>query len=277
MIDKRKLPVIFAYNDFRKYCSDYQKARQEMEPEFTKSEFSRRMQLPNTRSYFIDVMKGKKVTPAFMDRFAVAMELDSNETQYFRMLVKFNQAEKADERDLYFDQLIALNRTPIRLLDKKMFIYYKNVHNSVIRALLNIIDFKDEYQFLARKVVPAISTAQARESIKLMLDLELIAPDDNGYLKPTQNTIAAPDNIKDEFIRQYQLSCLDNVRNVVLTPDTKNRVLATNTISISERGYKRLRAKIEKFRSEVRAIVNKDEEPAEKVYQLIVSFIPISK
>jgi uncharacterized protein (TIGR02147 family) len=277
MTEKEELPVIYAYNDFRKYLIDYQRARQSIEKEFTKSEFSRRMQLPNTRSYFIDVINGKKVTSAFAERFISAMELDHDEAQYFRILVKFNQAERADDRELYFDQLINLNRTPIKVLSKKMFIYYKNYYNSVIRALLATIDFKDDYASLAHKVLPPISTRETKEAIQLLLDLKLIAPDENGFLRPTQNTISSPQAEKDEFIRQYQLSCLDFARDAAIRNDDKHRIIATNTISISERGYQRLIAKIEKFRSEVRALVNKDEDHAEKVYQMIITFMPVSK
>jgi uncharacterized protein (TIGR02147 family) len=277
MLDKTKLPVIYAYNDFRKYIGDYQCRRQKIDAHFTKSEFSRSLQLPNTRSYFIDVINGKKLTAVFVERFVTAMELGTDEAQYFRMLVKFNQAERADERELYFDQLIALNRTPIKVISKKMFIYYKNHYNSTIRALLNVIDFKDDFPFLAKKIVPSISTKQAKESIKLLQELELIAPDENGCLRPTDKTINAEEFTNDEFIRQYQLSCLELARDTVLQSNSNQKLVATNTVSISETGYSRLLNRINKFRSEVRAIVNKDEDPAEKVYQLTISFIPLSK
>lgn len=276
-MDKNKLPDIYDYNDFRKYLVDYQSARQCMESEFTKSEFSRRMRLPNTRSYVNDVLKGKRVSNTFIERFITAMELDRDEAQYFRILVKFNQAERADDRELYFDQLVSLNRTPVRVLNKKMFIYYKNSYNSVIRALLNIIDFKDEYAMLSKRVVPPISIAETKESVRLLLDLDLIAPDSNGFLRPTEKTISTPESVKDELIRQYQISCLDRARDSVINPVLPDQIIATNTISISERGYKRILSKIETFRSEIRALVNKDEDPAEKVYQITLSFIPVTK
>ena len=62
------LPSVYAYNDFRKFLADYQNARQGSEPSFSKSEFSRSLLLPNTRSYFNDVMRGKKVSETFVTR-----------------------------------------------------------------------------------------------------------------------------------------------------------------------------------------------------------------
>ena len=158
-----------------------------------------------------------------------------------------------------------------------MFIYYKNWYNSVIRTLLSVYDFKDDFVALARKVFPPITTAEAKVTIRLLQELELIATDNDGFFRPTQKSISAPTGIKDKLIRQYQMSCIEQARNAAATTDDKGRIIATNTVSISELGYQRLISKIEKFRSEVRALVHKDEDPADRVYQITISFIPVTR
>jgi len=122
---KPKQINIFDYNDFRKYLADYQEARQTSEKSFSKSECSRLLGLPNTRSFFNDVIAGKKVSLLFIERFVKVLKLSKDEAQFFRVLVLFNQADQADQRELYFDQLVSLNRTPKRILDKAIFSYYK--------------------------------------------------------------------------------------------------------------------------------------------------------
>jgi len=116
---KTKLPSVYEYNNFRKYLSDYQNARQAHDPGFSKSALSRILGLPNTRSFFTDVLKGKKVSGAFIERFIKVLELTKDEARFFRVLIMFNQAESAEERELYFDQLISLNKTPKRVMEKK--------------------------------------------------------------------------------------------------------------------------------------------------------------
>ena len=176
MSKKEKILNIFAYSDFRKYLVDYQKARQEIDKQFNKSEFARLLQLPNTRSYLIDIFNGKRVTGTFIERFISVLELDKDESKYFRILVSFNQAESIDEREMFFEQLIALNKTPKKVLEPALFSYYTKWHTSVIRALLDIIDFKDEYGVLAKKVIPAITIAEAKESVALLKALGLYVP-----------------------------------------------------------------------------------------------------
>ena len=270
-------PQIFGYIDFRKYLSDFQKWKQEEDKGFNKSNLSKLLGLPNTRSYFTDVLNGRVVSPAFIERFANVFGLDKDESRYFMALVKFNQADNSDERELYFDQLVSLNRTPKNVLDKECFQYYRDLHNSTIRAILNFIDFNDDYNALAKKVFPPITGKQAKDSVSLLLRLGLLNLDSKGFLRPTDKSISTPDYTKDEIIKNFQIQSVELAKWCILKNQNVRQIIATNVISISDTGYKRLEKKIEKFRSEVRALVHKDEDPADKVYHLDILLFPNSK
>lgn len=274
---KEKLPNIYEYNDFRNYLADYQKAKWAVDKSFTKSHFSKLLMLPNTRSYLNDVLKGKKVTSTFTERFVNVIGLGRDEAQFFRVLVKFNQAENLSERELYFEQLISLNRTPKKVLDKKTYSYYKNWYNGAIRALLHIHDFGDDFNKIAKKVFPPISSRQAKESITLLTDLNLIKKDSSGFYKPTEKSITTSDYVRDEIILQYQLKCLDLAKAAILKNTGQKQLITTNTISISAKGLELIEKKMQQFRSEIRSLVHKDNEKAEKVYQLDMLLFPSSQ
>ena len=275
---KTELPAVYNYNDFRAYLADYQKARHKIEPLFTGSGFSRLLGLPNTRSYFNDVIKGKVVSQTFVERFIQILNLRKEAAQFFRILVKFNQASNSDEREIYFEQLISLNRTPKKVLIEQAYIYYKHWYNSAIRALLDIIDFNGaDFTQLAKSLSPAITVKQARDAIKLMVRLELIAKNKQGFYRPTDKSISTPDFVKSDLIKQHQMQCLDIAKKRVIGDVDQNQIIATNTISISAKGLKRLQKQIHSFRSAVRSLVHKDEDKAEKVYQIALTFFPLSK
>jgi uncharacterized protein (TIGR02147 family) len=85
--------------------SDWQAARQAADPGFHKSSISKRLGLPHTRSYFTDVLGGKKVTAVFLDRFLKLLDLPKNEARYFRALVQYDQATSIAEREEALDLL----------------------------------------------------------------------------------------------------------------------------------------------------------------------------
>jgi uncharacterized protein (TIGR02147 family) len=277
MTKQQTLPSVYAYNDFRKFLADYQNARHVHEPSFSKSEFSRSLLLPNTRSYFNDVMRGKKVSETFVTRIISTIGFTRHEAQYFRTLVRFNQADNDEERELSFEQLIALNRTPKRILDKNILVYYSKWYYGAIRAVLEVHHFTGDYADLAKRINPPITPREARNAVTLLRDLGLIKKNAAGSYKPSEKSIAAPENVRDDLVRLYQLTCMGLAQKVYAEHPRSVSYSSTNTISVSELGHKRLLSLTKRFQDRVRSLVHKDENAATKVYQMGIILFPLSK
>ena len=274
---KTELPNIFDYNNYRKYLEDYQAARSAYDPLFTKSYVCKRIGLPNTRGFFNSIISGQNISKTFIGRFITLQELNKEEARFFTVLVKFNQAEDADERELYFDQLISLNRTPKMIVAREAYAYYKNWYNSTVRALLNVYDFSGNYRELAKMVVPEITEREARGAVKDLLKLGLIEKNGNGSLKPTSKSIATDPYVQDEMVRQYQLQCLELAKKTIVKNGPMAKDISTNVLYVSGQGLSRIRKQLDTFRSEVRAIAHKDEQAPDRVYQLDIFLFPNSK
>jgi uncharacterized protein (TIGR02147 family) len=234
--------------------------------------------LPNTRSYMTDVLRGKAISPTFVERFILLFGFTTDEANFFRTLVKFNQADNPNERELCFEQLIALNKTPKKYLYQKSYRYYKDWYNGALRALLNVYDFNGrDFHALGQKLVPAIPVPKAKKAFDLLLHMDLIAKNDHGFYKPTASSISAEEFVRDEILKQYQLKCLDLARSAVVNESGLPQVIATNTVSVSQQGLKRIEKQIERFRSQIRSLVHKDDGQPETVYQINVQFFPMMK
>jgi len=277
-MSQSSLPNIFEYNDFRRFLDDYQRARQAIEPGFTRSYICKRLGIAKSRSYFGDVVAGKFVSSTYVTRFIRVLGLNREEAQFFRVLVNFNQAvDDPDEREMYFGQLISLNRTPTRVVDRDAYEYYKEWRHGAIRALLDIGDFNGDYRSLARKLFPPITPKQVRESLRLLDRLGLIARNAQGYYKPTERSISTGPYVKDEIVKQYQLKCLELARRAILENRGQPQYISTRVVGISEQGLKRIEKRVRSFSAEIRSMVHKDEEPADRVYHLDLLLYPNSR
>ncbi len=270
-------PSVYSYNDFRKFLADYQQAREAIDNGFTKSAICKRLGIPNTRSYFNHVVAGRPVSSSYIERFVKVFELNKEESQFFRMLVKYNQAENNDEKELYLEQLISMNKTPKRIIDTKAFAFFKEWHHSIIRALLDVIDFKDDYDAVGKALVPPVTPKKVKESIALLRSLDLIRMDKKGNWKPSDKSIATSDSIKDDLVYYYQAQCLELARQALLKRHDQPQNISTNILSVSQEGYRRIINKIEKFRSEIRSLVHKDEGPSDGVFQLNIQLFSTAK
>ena len=267
---------IYEYADFRKYLEEYQAKRQAVDKGFSRAGICKLLGLPNTRSYFTSILKGKPVSKTFVDRFIQVLELDKEEAQYFRVLVQFNQAEHEGEREMLFDQLIALNRTPKKFIDEKAYAYYKDWIHSAVRAMLDVVDIQDDPAALARRLVPQASAKKVKESLALLSGLGLIAKNERGMWKATDKSITAGAYVQHELVKQYQLQSFELGKRAVLAPSGGPQNMSTLTLSLSARMRDKLFQKVQKFKSEVRSMVHKDADPAACLYQLNIQLFPQS-
>ncbi len=92
-----KRPNIYHYNDYRKYIEDFQKWAFSQDRSYSKSHMTRLLGLPNSRSFLSDVLRGKRISATFVERFIALFGFDPDEAEFFLALVRFNQCENASE------------------------------------------------------------------------------------------------------------------------------------------------------------------------------------
>ncbi len=268
---------IYEYIDFRRFLQDYYTERRACDKKFTHAYICQQMGLPNTRSYFKDILSGKRnLSNTKTELLVELLELQGDEAQFFRILVLYSQTDLKGERDFLFDQMVSLNKTPLRFVDRASYDYFSEWYHSAIRALLDTLECKGDPEELAKVLRPSVPIEKITASLELLKKLKLISPNDNGILKPTSKTIAAQTNLRGELVKNYQSGYLKIVQKALeeqLTPAQKN---VTKTISISQEGYERIQNRIEKFLSEISSIIHKDDKKAERVVLLNMNFLPLS-
>lgn len=269
-------PDLFAYNDFRRFLSDWLEWKAASEPGWSKAECSRRLGLPRSRSFLPDVLRGKHISEAFVERFVRVLECNGEQARFFRVLVRFNQAASGKERALAFEQLVGLQCAPRRVVGQESLEYYRSWRNAVVRALTGIGGLRSP-EALAQGALVPLTLPQVRQALKLLERLGLVAPDSEGVLRPSGKALVADPRLGKELLRHLQLQVLDLARAALLRDGPDNRVFASNTLGISSSSLAAILRHLEKFQAEVRSIVHKDEEPVDRVWQLCLQFFPLAQ
>ncbi|MFP4242599.1 MAG: TIGR02147 family protein [Chitinispirillaceae bacterium] len=266
----KKLPDIFDYIDFRKFLEEYRQARAQYDSGFTHYYVCYRLGMKKSRSYFNNIIKGRKnIGPETVDKLIGLLGLKTEEANYFRALINYGQTNSSSEKEFYFDQIIALNNTPKRIIDETTYEYFREWYHPVIRELLETIDFKGQYAWIAKKLRPSITAQEARHSIWLLQKLGLVALNSNGFLKPTDKVIATPDQVVNHMIQQYQVKSLERGQNAIMEGPSNHKT-STLTVSVSNKGLERIVQKMDQLRSFIRSIAHKDDGDDKNVFEFIV-------
>lgn len=268
---------IFEFTKFRKFLAEYLENRLKAEPGFSRAEFCRQLGFPNTRSYINDVLRGKRVSDNMTSRFADVMGLDPKESEYFRAMVDFDQAEYADNRKTALEKMMAIHPKPETVLHSDDYEFFSKWYNSAVFAALDVLKIKDDYTELAERIFPKISLEKVTEAVNLLLKLGLIAKDAHDYLKPAKDRIASEEYDKSEFVKEYQRQSLDLSKLALDSSGKESRDMTAFAFSASAEAAGEIREEYKKFMKNVRKIVSGDTKKPEVVEQLNVHLFSLLK
>ncbi len=269
-------PNVFEFIDYRKFLTKWREIKKETIPGLTHEYLCAKLG-QNNRTYFSDLEKGrKKISPEALDRLIRLIGFKSDEAKYFRAIVQYGLAVTYDEKEFWFEQAIQLNNTPKKIIDKTTYDYYRKWYHSTVRAYLDTCNFKDDYQEASRKLYNRVTPDEIREAIANLRTLGLIAPDADGYLKPVDKVIITGEEVKDNLLQCYQLANIDLIRSIVAENEPDTYDCRHLTVSVSDEGIRHIKKRIKQLRSEIIAIVHKDDKKADRIYKIALHIIPES-
>lgn len=268
---------IFEFIDFRKYLADYYQYKKETSQYFSYRYFARKIGI-NSPSFLKNIIDGKRnLTRQMAERFCKALGLTEKEKLYFHNLVLFNQAKTSGEKQVHYTVLRSISGgVKEAVLNTDKFDYFSNWYTPVIRELICIHDFKDNYHLMASMLIPKISVSDAKSAVELLLRLKLVERNESGGYKQTAEAVVADDTVTSLAIRSFTQTMIDHSKLALDTLDKNQRNISGVTLSISSEAYKMINSEITAFKDRVKFIVCHD-NASSRVYQLNISLFPVSE
>lgn len=267
---------VYAYYNYRKYLQDYYEYQKSVQRYFSYRSFAKKVGYSSS-GFYLDLIKGRKsLTPPMVKKFIEALGLNEREGRYFQLMVDFTHAENPESKQIIFDQMSALLPKATKTLTRNQQEYYSKWYYVVVRESLAVLDINDKnIPELALFLNPRISVPQAKQSIKLLLDLGLIELVD-GFYRSVNKTISSGREIAPLFVHQFQKQMVDLGKEAIDHYSVERRNVSCTTMSVSAKGLERIINKIDMFRKEILDIVRADEGES-MICEMNIQFFPLSK
>ncbi|MBO4712943.1 MAG: TIGR02147 family protein [Fibrobacter sp.] len=267
---------VYAYYNYRKYLQDYYEYQKSVQRYFSYRSFAKKVGYSSS-GFYLDLIKGRKsLTPAMVTKFIAALGLNEREGRYFQLMVDFTHAESPASKQQIFDQMSALLPRTTKTLTKNQQEYYSKWYYVAVRESLAVLDINEKnIPELALFLNPRISVPQAKQAIRLLLDLGLIELVD-GFYRSVNKTISSGREIAPIFIHQFQKQMVDLGKDAIDHYSVERRNVSCTTMSVSPKGLERIINKIDLFRKEILDIVRSDEGES-MICELNIQFFPLSK
>ena len=269
------MPDVFTYTDYRKFLSDHYHAMKAVDGKISHRYFSQRIGY-NSSGFFSDVLSGKKnLTGPVLLKLAKALKLKKGEEEYFINLVNLNQAGTLDERNRFYEKLMGTSQVRVETLQPEKFEYFSKWHHAAIRELLSFYPFRGDFRKLARKLNPHITQEQAKQSVKLLLDLGMLKIDAEGRYLPAASMIGTGEGFMSLHVGNLQRAFMDLAREGLDRFAREERDFSTVTLPMAKEDLSRARQAIAQLRASLLAMSDKCRRP-ERVLQFNSQLFPLT-
>jgi uncharacterized protein (TIGR02147 family) len=267
---------IFEFIDYRKFLAAYYAAQKKASRCFSYRYFAQKAQI-HSPSFLKHVIDGERnLTRPMIENFCSGLGLTAKEASYFRSLVLFNQAKTSVEKQEHYTNLRSMfGAVKETVLATDQFDFFANWYNPVLRELLCLYDFKDDYTKIASMLMPPILPSEAKAATKLLLRLKLLRRSSDGLYHQIESAIVADNSIMSMAMRSFSKAMIEHSKNAVEAIDWRLRHISGITVGISPETYELLSAEIEAFKDRVKIMVSRDQESC-VIYQMNISLFPVS-
>ncbi|MCQ2090967.1 MAG: TIGR02147 family protein [Fibrobacter sp.] len=280
------LEHLYDYDDFRKFLQDYFEEQKKMRAVFSHRFFAAKAGFSSS-SYCLNVIRGRfNLTPKSIEKLAKAMEFEPLQKSYFEALVQYNQAQQVNERENAWGQIVQIRKQiEFTHLGVKEQLYFSRWYYPIIREMVVSSDWNGDYMVLARSLEPQISTEEAREAVKHLVEWGLIRevtekvpagakPAPVRYEETSQMLDASA--IPPMALRQIRREYVQHAIGAVENKPKDERFAAFTTLAMSESSYNYAVDVLEDARRKIIARAANDSN-VERVYELMMVAFPMSK
>jgi uncharacterized protein (TIGR02147 family) len=270
------MAVIYDYLNYRDFIRDFYKEQKAKKASYSFQVMANKAGF-KSKSFFADVISGKKnLSRNSVFSMAKALGLTGKAFSYFEALVAFNQASSHDQKNHFFEKLSEFNkRSKSKQVLKEQYEFYSRWYHHTIRELITIIDFKEDYNLLARLVQPSITAGQARESVRLLIDLGLIRKRGTRYIL-ADNIITTGDEVRSVAVTNFHLQNLHCAAQSITNCSSEARDISSIVAVLSPHGFATVKEEIQRFRKKLLSIVDSD-NAQKRVYHINFQLFPTSK
>jgi len=269
---------IFEFTDYRLYLNEYYKNKKQQKNNFSYRQFAQKANL-SSPSHLLMIMSGERnLSLKTMPKIIKCLKLNKLESNYFELLVSYNQATDFDQRSQFFSNIMQLRskRTSLHSLEREKFEFLSKWYGAAIYALIDLKDFKSDIHWISKRLNGQVSPGQVKETMETLCRLNLITEDSERGFRQVPGAINVEDDTRSMAVFNYHKSMLQKADESLRTDPIEKREMNGVTISIPKSKLPEIKEMIRSFRKEINMVASSYLDPDE-VYQLNLQFFPLSK
>lgn len=275
----RGAPSVFHYSDYRSFLKDAYATQKKYRPRWSYGSWARQLGLKSP-STLVMILKGQR-NPSSQLTHALAnrLHLSSKETEFFFDLVQFQKfRQNAAMSALLMEKLTKISRQnsgrAFKFLDHQTFSAISSWYFAAIRELVQLSDFREDPEWICRRLLFPVTPKAAREAIEILLKLGLLERKPNGRLSLAQGELDTVSDVADEGVKRFHEQVLENAKTSLRRTPPSQREIVGTTFPVPHSKMGKAKQLIRKFQQEFCDLL--EESPSDAIYHLEIAFFPVA-
>jgi uncharacterized protein (TIGR02147 family) len=270
------MPDIFSFTDYRKFIKAWHAERKNRRPKVTLRSIAAAAGF-NSPAHIAMILKNKaKLRQDRALRLAEAMGLNKKESQYFLLVVNYNQTKSLSDKNHILSKMVRFNRTGTVLLNPDQYEYYQKWYYAAIHDILSFYPFKGDFRELAAIVEPSISRREAAKAVALLERLRFIKKKEDATYECAFPGISAYAEGHSLVLGAYAEAMMDRAKYALRAFPGEDRSVSWAGFSMSKQTFEKVKEEARKFRKRLIAMAQADQSP-DRAYHINMQLFPVSK
>lgn len=295
---RTSLVDLFEYQDYRAYLRDFYQFQKQRSSAYSYRAFAQRAKLASPNYLKLVIDGARRVTEKNLPQFLRGLKLNSFEAEYFRHLVLFQESQDSETQALSAREMTRLRTRSHRVaheLDRSRHDYFKHWHHVAVREMVMLDDFRDDPEWIARRLGFKITPSEASESIELLLTMgfirrevvlqPVIAPELTPGAPLTQARfkysvdeplVTTIDETTSHLIRGFHRQFIELSSHSLNNDALSAREVSSLTLAVPKSKVPEIKKALRDFRKELNRAFS-DASGNEEVYHLLINFFPLTQ
>lgn len=268
---------IFHYLNYRTFLKDHYLERKKEKVSYSYRVFNKASGIKSPSFYKLVCEGARNLSEKTLSQTIKGLNLNKKEAEYFRTLVHFNQSQNEQEKLAHYAQLCHFKEhTQIQKLKVDQFDFFYHWYNLAIYELTRFQDFRENLQWIVRKLKNAITESQAENSLSLLKKLGLLQTDPKTKkLKPVDKNIATDPEVFSLVVANFHKSMMHKAEESLMNDHHLQREISALTIAVNQDTFLEAKKRIQEFAQELNVLLSASKDP-DRIYQINFQMFPLT-
>jgi uncharacterized protein (TIGR02147 family) len=271
---------ILQYFSVRRFCADLYARVKERAGSYSYRNYALDLGYGATNFMHLVCTGKRHLSPQTGRGVAEKLGLAGERKRFFLTLLRFELARTPSDRTALLDELASIiaQALPTKL-SQDQFAYFSNWPCVIIREMASRSDFVADAHWIARQMVPSITTERAQECLDILVRIGFLAPSPahNGQLRPTETHIRTPAEARSAALFRFHHQMIEHGRTSMSRVDGWRRDISGVTVRLDNDTMQRIKSEIQDFRARILKISEESSPAGKQIYQMNIQFFPFTE